>query len=563
MKLKMILERGVFIASLYILFSFKLFSQEIDTMRIIANIENSDVNFYNLYKDYYTKDKYKAIQYAELYLSGIADLKNNIEKQVIADLYRNVSEFYEQKFIYSKAISFFEKGLEITYGLMDEEEQAKADFRLATLNYKINQIYNCLKYNSKAYRYYALHNDTISMMKCYNLYGAIYNMCGRHDDANKIFDKYAQYANMIDNQEVKIKALSNMATARVLLNDTLKAVSLFEECVEMSESSLNERLILYTSFNLASAYIHFNMYDKALNDLHKLNPLLKSVEDNGCHALISGTAYYNMGDLTTSAIFFKKSLFFLEQGEFPSFMLVCLNYLKNIYIETEDYENADDINNKIIGILSSINASIYTAQLEYFLNETEIKKENTGVSAENRILRLALYVLSSLLLILLVVNIFLAGYKSKKEKEYRINHIDNELKKVHEVQKSNQLMQVLSQIESLEALTTDDNIKNKLTDVIYNLNGVLNNDNLIAELKMYVPKFNERFLQLLLLDFPDLSLNERRLCALLDMNLSTKEISDITRQSMQSINVARCRLRKKLGINGKNISIQEFLSKYK
>ncbi len=49
--------------------------------------------------------------------------------------------------------------------------------------------------------------------------------------------------------------------------------------------------------------------------------------------------------------------------------------------------------------------------------------------------------------------------------------------------------------------------------------------------------------------FPNLTPNERKLCAFLKLNMSTKEISAITFQTTNSITVARSRLRKKLGID--------------
>lgn len=58
---------------------------------------------------------------------------------------------------------------------------------------------------------------------------------------------------------------------------------------------------------------------------------------------------------------------------------------------------------------------------------------------------------------------------------------------------------------------------------------------------------------------PDLSLNERRLCAFLRLNMTTKEISSITGQSLRSIEVARTRLRKKLHLTNSDISIADFL----
>ena len=48
---------------------------------------------------------------------------------------------------------------------------------------------------------------------------------------------------------------------------------------------------------------------------------------------------------------------------------------------------------------------------------------------------------------------------------------------------------------------------------------------------------------------PDLTPNEIKICAFLRLNMSTKEISAITHQSVKSINMARFRLRKKLDID--------------
>jgi DNA-binding CsgD family transcriptional regulator len=82
------------------------------------------------------------------------------------------------------------------------------------------------------------------------------------------------------------------------------------------------------------------------------------------------------------------------------------------------------------------------------------------------------------------------------------------------------------------------------------------------ELRAYVPEFDSDFFQNLIKTFPDLTVNESRLSVLLNRNLATKQIAEITRQSPESINVARTRLRKKLGISGNDISIQEFLKKF-
>ena len=85
-------------------------------------------------------------------------------------------------------------------------------------------------------------------------------------------------------------------------------------------------------------------------------------------------------------------------------------------------------------------------------------------------------------------------------------------------------------------------------------------DNIIKELKTHSNKdvweeFEVRFQQVhsdfytrLNELYPNLSPNEKKLCAFLRLNMTTKEISAITYQTINSITVARARLRKKLNM---------------
>ena len=61
---------------------------------------------------------------------------------------------------------------------------------------------------------------------------------------------------------------------------------------------------------------------------------------------------------------------------------------------------------------------------------------------------------------------------------------------------------------------------------------------------------------------PDLTLNERRLCAFLKLDMTTKEISDITGQSNTAVSMARIRLRRKLGLTNTDRELYDFLSDF-
>jgi tetratricopeptide (TPR) repeat protein len=67
------------------------------------------------------------------------------------------------------------------------------------------------------------------------------------------------------------------------------------------------------------------------------------------------------------------------------------------------------------------------------------------------------------------------------------------------------------------------------------------------------------FYERLMSKYPELTPNERRLCAFLRLDMSTKEISNLTGQSVKAITQARFRLRSKLGIENPDSSLFEVL----
>lgn len=62
--------------------------------------------------------------------------------------------------------------------------------------------------------------------------------------------------------------------------------------------------------------------------------------------------------------------------------------------------------------------------------------------------------------------------------------------------------------------------------------------------------------------FPNLTANERRLCAFLKLQMNSKEIASVTGQSVRAVEIARTRLRKKLGITKAETSLNDFFKDY-
>jgi len=88
------------------------------------------------------------------------------------------------------------------------------------------------------------------------------------------------------------------------------------------------------------------------------------------------------------------------------------------------------------------------------------------------------------------------------------------------------------------------------------------NEQIWNELEHHFEQINDSFYKNITHQFPNLTPNERKLCAYLRLNLSTKDISSITSQSLRSIEIARTRLREKLNLKGADEDLHSFLIKF-
>jgi len=85
---------------------------------------------------------------------------------------------------------------------------------------------------------------------------------------------------------------------------------------------------------------------------------------------------------------------------------------------------------------------------------------------------------------------------------------------------------------------------------------------LMEEFEIRFKEVHSDFYENLTAHFPDLTANDIRLCAFLKLNMSSKEISEITGQRVATLEAARSRIRKKLGITKTPVDLVTFLSRY-
>ena len=90
---------------------------------------------------------------------------------------------------------------------------------------------------------------------------------------------------------------------------------------------------------------------------------------------------------------------------------------------------------------------------------------------------------------------------------------------------------------------------------------MINSEKDRANFEQHFMASQNRFYDKLKQDFPKLTTTDLRLCALLKMNLSSKEIANYLNIAHRSVEVSRYRLRKKLNLDP-DTSLLHFLLKY-
>ncbi len=132
--------------------------------------------------------------------------------------------------------------------------------------------------------------------------------------------------------------------------------------------------------------------------------------------------------------------------------------------------------------------------------------------------------------------------------------------KITQLIEKNQLVNnVVGQLEKLRK-SDQNQIDQNISSIIRDLNNNTNED-FWLQFETTFGQINQSFYDNIYKAFPNLTNNERKISAFLKMNLATKDIANITHQSIRSIEMARARLRAKLNLSRRD-NLTKFLNQF-
>lgn len=530
------------------------------------------------YAQTYNDNQSKTIQ-TKLKQQNIAESFNEL-----ANYYYNAQKFPEALELYEKASVEFEKN-------NDFLNKAQALRHIGLVYSDINDYQNALKHYLIALELYEnLNKKELTA----NIISDIGELHLKFENFTKAFE-YLFKANKLYLKD-KFNSKEQLKNNYFLLGIAYGSVDKIDSSLYYFEKILNQTTpngneLFYGGLlnNIGAIYSKKNELNKAFqyyNDALKIFYKVKS--EKGIGISISNIAYIKKKErkYTESAALYTQAITYLAKVN-------DLNNMADSYINlSEVYEaNGNPIQalinaKKYIKINDSLNNSDLISTIADLEIQQEMRKKDQEIKIieqqkqiaekDNKLKKLWFYILAgSITLILIISALIFINLKTSlkhnqlkqnilnKEKiqlESNLEYKNKELEKfaLHIIEKNELLVQLKNELKEINTQQPEND--KRVREISATITNNLQIDKDRKEFEFQLDNIHQSFFLKLDHLFPELSKSERRLCSLLVMDLSSKDIATILNISPDGVKKSRYRLRKKLNLN-EELNISEFLKK--
>lgn len=515
----------------------------------------------------------------------IAHKTNNLRQIATSNIV--IGDILQKNSSYDYAISYYEKAIEQLIMLKEYDTIYKMYIKIADMYNDENQIKNYDKELSiesmkQAIIFANKSNNQEGLIETYLAFGDIYYKQRKYENAIICYDNILKYSTNHKNINTFIEALTKKAEMLINIQKYDMAMPLIDSSLSLCASSNNMKMKMNNYGLKAIVYDSLNNFEAARDNYIKAIKLAYSE----CDYEICGKNMYNLGKLkmrletNESAI----NVFKILSDSTDAFKMFEICYhsyfqLSKCYANMNNYEEAYNYFNKYDIYCDSATNIENKRKIEQLhignkltLNIEELKKVEQEES-NNKSLRfnwiisiIMIVILSSVLVVFIILfsrNKLL--YHKNKEKSYeqqlKIDEMENDLMEIQLKNSKesliNMALHLKSYIEYIDPLkkelkeiidSPDDEIKGKVKNVYANMQNNISLFNNIESLNKQINEIYKDFFDRLDQKFPGITKSEKRLCVMLYLNMSSKEISIITNTTLRSVETSRYRLRKKFNL---------------
>ncbi len=489
---------------------------------------------------------------------------------------------------YHKALKHFYKALKINQSLGFEYEEAISLYHIGLTKLNLGNYSEAIDYILKSLEYWERSNNPANTWNCNELIGNIYIKTGQYDNALK-YHRIALNIRMqkiLDNIDKGMKnwhkadTLNNLGLAYSYNNigETYLKMGKYDSAYYYALKSLKikqsgkcyatENDVANSQLILGNIYGKLGKYDSAImliNEAADKYLILKNKSSLAEAIMGLGNIYLEKGDLKTAEQNFLSALAISKSIDDAGNKKNALKSLSKVYAAMGGYKNALDYFRKYANVKDSLLNLNNLSRIEELQIEYQVDKKNQQILAQENLIKqkennmLLVVIVGSLLaviLIIIIVFIIISRQHKMKLLKTEAENLRQELElknkelvcNVKSIYVKNQVINKVARrlSKSAKEITSDNStiINSIIKELQHNLD-----DTGWKEFELRFSQVHESFYNNLHAKFPALTDNEKKLAAMLKLGLSSKEVASITMTRSESVDTARSRLRKKLGIN--------------
>lgn len=470
------------------------------------------------------------------------------DKSLLAKAKAKLGKTYGYLHMEAKAFDELSEASKLFHELGDHKNRAASAIGIGNIFLEINDFSAARKYYGRAMEW-SEQDPTLLNVININL-AEIHQKENNHDEAFYYLNKALPYFERISNQNVIAYILMMKGKSFAATGNAEKAAAAFKESLSLNEKTNNQNNTGDVLKEMGYLSLKNQEYPRAVE---YFNRALALVEKNG--------NYQQLEMLYEGLVQASKAT-----GDFE----IALKYEQKVTVCKDS--------------LSSASARLKTNELLVKYDSEMTEKEVALLKAERRNQIMIVILLISLVsLIVVLVFLLMVRYKTKvklskteqvaleatlqsrneterslkSELEFKVKELTSFT--LHLIHKKEMLVAIREEIEEIRS-KAEGEARVKLGRIMATISLSQRQDKDWDNFKLYFEQVHQGFFDNLHAMHPELNANDLRLCALIKLNLDTRQIASVMDIAPESAKVARHRIRKKLGLTN-NDDLHVFFSK--
>lgn len=412
----------------------------------------------------------------------------------------------------------------------------------------------------------------------YSSIGVVNDRVGKFDDALKYYFEALNIYNKSIEEGKPLQGIknihglyNNIGNIYLSKNEQNTAENYYLKGLSIAEQRKDYVNIGIISNNLGKVETQRKNYPKAFEYLNKsLEARIKINDKSGIaksYYYIS-SYYFEVKKLDEAKVYAEKALELGTKLKEPLTRQIASMFLYQINKQLQKYDIALKYHEQFKQVSDSLINDNKIQEITKLQLQFDYEKQEKEKEAQQKIVKLTYIIISSSLLlgmIILGLLFFLSRSRNKRiqlekerlEKDMIMKNKELTTNVIYLLKKNELIDSITARLLKLKDKLKEDNLE-PLQKIIIDLQSLTEKE-VWDEFEIRFQNVHEEFYQNLKKNFPDLSPSEIKLAAFLRLNMTSKEISALTGQSINSLETARYRLRKKLGITNQEVNLVNFL----